>query len=120
MHYFRHYLLGYSEINRSKWAYARGMSELMTVYRSADSSAEKEGHQVAAMLVREGIAATLLDDRAPGVIVGSVEVRVPAADSSRAEELIAKKLPIPMRPTNTSWCPCLPHAAEMDDRNCSP
>jgi hypothetical protein len=55
------------------------MSELVTVYRSADSTAEKEAHQIATMLVREGIGATLLDDRAPGVIVGSVEVRVPSA-----------------------------------------
>ena len=74
------------------------MSELVTVYRSADSSAQKEAHQVAAMLVREGISATLLDDRAPGVIVGSVEVRVPSADSERADELIKKNPPDPDAP----------------------
>jgi hypothetical protein len=81
------------------------MSELVTVYRSADSSAEKEAHQVAAMLVREGINATLLDDNAPGVIVGSVEVRVPAADSSRADALIKKNPPDPDAPDEYELVP---------------
>ena len=81
------------------------MSEFVTVYRSADSSAEKEAHQVAAMLVREGIGATLLDDRALGVIVGSVEVRVPAADGARAEELIAKNPPDPNAPDEYELVP---------------
>ncbi len=81
------------------------MGELVTVYRSADSSAEKEAHQVAAMLVREGISATLLDDRAPGVIVGSVEVRVPSTDGARAEELIANNPPDPDAPDEYELVP---------------
>jgi len=71
------------------------MDDSVTVYRSADSTAAKDARQIAALLDREGIAATLLDDSAPGVIQGSVEVRVAPADSSRAEELIARFVPGP-------------------------
>jgi hypothetical protein len=63
--------------------------ETVTVFRSADPSAQGDATQIAEMLNAHGVAATLLDDSAPGVPAGAWEVRVPAADSSRSDALIA-------------------------------
>jgi hypothetical protein len=64
--------------------------ELVTVFRSADESAEGEATAVRDLLTQAGISAVLLDDDAPGVVEGSFEVRVPAEEASRAEALIAE------------------------------
>jgi len=60
-----------------------------TVFRSADSTAGEDAASVFELLTSEGIAAVLLDDTAPGVPSGAWEVQVSAADSAKAEALIA-------------------------------
>lgn len=63
--------------------------DLVTVYRSADSTAEGDATAVYNMLVGNGIAAALCNDSVRGVVSGSWEVRVPVDDASRSEELMA-------------------------------
>ena len=63
--------------------------ETVTVFRSADPSAQDDATKIAEMLNTQGVAATLLDDSAPGVPAGAWEVRVPSEESARADELIA-------------------------------
>jgi hypothetical protein len=62
--------------------------ELITVYRSADMNAETDARAVCELLAANGIQAQLMGDRAPGVVDGTWEVRVPAPDSGRAESLL--------------------------------
>jgi hypothetical protein len=64
--------------------------ELVTVYRSMDADAAEDADCVLELLTDEGIQAVLLDDSSPGVPEGVFEIRVPAADAARAEELIAE------------------------------
>lgn len=66
-----------------------GENELITVYRSADSNAETDATAVCDFLVSSGIEAGVFDFRAPGVVDGTFEVRVPAAKAADAEELVA-------------------------------
>jgi hypothetical protein len=63
--------------------------ETVTVFRSADPGAQDDAANIAGMLNTQGVAATVLDDSAPGVPAGAWEVRVAAADSPRADALIA-------------------------------
>ena len=65
-------------------------SDLVTVFRSLDLSAEPDAISIRDLLVSEGISAVLLDDSAPGVVEGTYEVRVPAQDSARAEDIVAE------------------------------
>ena len=65
------------------------MDSEVTVFRSADATAQEDATTIQEMLADEGVQAVLLDDRAPGVPSGAWEVRVAAADSARAEALIA-------------------------------
>ena len=65
------------------------MNDFVTVFRSADDDAEHDASQIAEALKAEGIAPTILDDRAPGVVQGAFEVRVAPADAARAESIIA-------------------------------
>jgi len=66
-----------------------GVMETVTVFRSADPSAEDDAKAVLNLLTADGIPAALVDDRTPGVLQGAWEVRVAAADQTRAEKLIA-------------------------------
>ena len=68
--------------------------DLITVYRSMDADAKEDAECIVELLTDAGIQAVLLDDSAPGVPEGVSEVRVPPADSARAEELIAEN-PLP-------------------------
>ncbi len=71
--------------------YAESMAEeneLVTVYRSADVEAESEARAVCEMLQQTGLTAEVADDSAPGVVVGSFEVRVPRSQAAVAERLI--------------------------------
>jgi hypothetical protein len=68
--------------------------DLIAVYRSMDADAKEDAECIVELLTDAGIQAVLLDDSAPGVPEGVFEVRVPAADSARAEELIAEN-PLP-------------------------
>jgi hypothetical protein len=63
--------------------------ETVTVFRSADPTAQDDAAKIAEMLNAHGVAASLLDDSALGVLAGAWEVRVPASDSARAHALIA-------------------------------
>ncbi len=61
---------------------------LLTVFRSAEGSAEEECADVRALLADNIIAATVVGDDSPGVVAGSWEVRVATADAERALALI--------------------------------
>lgn len=67
--------------------------ELVTVFRSADHSAEAEAAAVRDLLASAGLSAELLADDAPGVPSGAWEVRVPPSEVSRAEALIDARQP---------------------------
>ena len=58
-----------------------------------DAEAKEDAECVVELLTDGGIRAVLLDDSSPGVPEGVFEVRVPAADVARAEELIAENPP---------------------------
>lgn len=77
--------------------YARTMAdapELVTVYRSMDQTAKEDCETLLGILTEEGLAPVLWDDTMPGVPEGVYEVRVPAGQSSRAEEIV-KANPLP-------------------------
>ena len=57
----------------------------ITVFRSADRSAERDASDTRARLAEAGIDAIVVGDDAPGVVEGSWEIRVPEADRARAE-----------------------------------
>jgi hypothetical protein len=59
-----------------------------------DADAAEDADCIVELLTDEGIQAVLLDDSAPGVPEGVFEVRVPAADAARAEQVIADN-PLP-------------------------
>jgi len=58
-----------------------------------DADAKEDAECVIELLRDAGIQAVLHDDSKPGVPEGVFEVRVPAADAARAEELIAENPP---------------------------
>ena len=62
--------------------------ELVTVYRSMDQSAKQDCETLTDLLTGEGLSPVILDDSAPGVAVGTFEVRVRSAEVARAEGLI--------------------------------
>jgi Putative prokaryotic signal transducing protein len=67
------------------------MDEFVTVFRSADESAEEDAKAVADVLNAAGISAVIADDDARGVVEGVIEVRVAALDAARAEQEIAAR-----------------------------
>jgi hypothetical protein len=67
------------------------MEELVTVFRTADPSAEEDAKAVHELLVRAGMQAALVDDQALGVPAGAWEVRVPPGTVKGAEILIAMR-----------------------------
>ena len=69
-------------------------SELVTVYRSMDTTAKEDCEVIADILTAEGLAPVILDDEAPGVPEGTFEVQVPPAEVAKAERLIAQN-PLP-------------------------
>src|SRR5260370_41681390 len=68
--------------------------DLVTVYRSMDANAKEDCETIVEILSDRNISAIIVDDSAPGVPEGTFEVRVPAADSARAEAIIAEN-PLP-------------------------
>ena len=58
-----------------------------------DADAKEDAECVIELLRDAGIQAVLHDDSTPGVPEGVFEVRVPAAEAARAEELIAENPP---------------------------
>ena len=59
-----------------------------------DATAKEDCERLVDILKERAIAAVILDDDAPGVVEGTFEVRVPAADARKAEKLIADN-PLP-------------------------
>jgi hypothetical protein len=76
--------------------------ELVVVFRSGDHSAEEEAEEIRALLEEAGLAPLLCDDSTPDVPPGVWEVRVPAAQAARAEELIRTAAETPREPGNPS------------------
>ncbi len=68
-------------------------SNQITLFRSMDDTAKEDCEEILGLLASAGIEAVLLDDSAPGVPPGVFEVRVPAADAVRADQLIADNPP---------------------------
>lgn len=65
------------------------MESPVTVFRSADSSAEHDAARIQRILAAEGIASEIAGDEAPGVPSGAWEVRVAQADDLRASQAVA-------------------------------
>ena len=59
-----------------------------------DATAREDCETILDLLNAEGISAVIVDDSAPGIPEGTYEVRVPARDAARAEELINEN-PLP-------------------------
>ena len=64
-------------------------SELVTMFRSADASADEDAEDVRDLLTEGGLSPVLLRDDAIGVPSGACEVRVPAGEAARADEILA-------------------------------
>jgi hypothetical protein len=64
--------------------------DLVTVFRSADPSAREDAQEAQDVLREAGLTAEIFDDSAPGVVVGSYEVRVPRADLARADAILSE------------------------------
>lgn len=62
--------------------------KLVTVFRSADPSAADDAQEARDELRDAGLHAELFDDSAEGVVEGTYEVRVPAAEVKRAEAIL--------------------------------
>lgn len=65
------------------------MESPVTIFRSADGSAEDDAARIQRILAAEGIASRIADAKAPGVPSGTWEVRVAAADELRASQAVA-------------------------------
>jgi hypothetical protein len=63
-------------------------TDFITVFRSGDPTAKQDAETALERLTQGGIRAIVLGDDAPGVVEGSYEVRVPAADRAQAEALV--------------------------------
>lgn len=66
-------------------------TDLITVYRSADSNAGQDAKAIQELLVKGGFDARLFGDNALEVVEGTYEVRVPRAEGKAAEALIAER-----------------------------
>lgn len=64
-------------------------SNWVTVFRSGEHSAEEEAAAACELLKSQGLRAEVADANVLGVPFGTWEVRVAAADSTRAEEILA-------------------------------
>jgi hypothetical protein len=62
--------------------------ELLTVFRSGDASAEEDAIAVRDLLGEAGLSPAIFGDDSPEVPEGVYEVRVPAAQAQRAEEIL--------------------------------
>lgn len=62
--------------------------ELVTVFRSMDSSARDEADEIGNLLENAGLDPVVLDDSAPGVPSGAFVVKVPEDQAIRADEVL--------------------------------
>ena len=74
---------------------------LLTVFRSAESSAEEECSDIRAFLADNNIVATVAGDDTQEVVAGTFEVRVAAGDADRALQLISE-MPVEAEPADPS------------------
>jgi hypothetical protein len=72
--------------------------ELVTVFRTAEPSAEEEAASIVELLCSAGLLAEQFDDDAAGVPIGASEVRVPPAEEAMALEVIAQRAHAPEIP----------------------
>jgi hypothetical protein len=75
-------------------SYALSMTDetdLITVYRSADSDADQDAAAVLDLLLRGGFHARVFGDDSPDVVEGAYEVRVPREEAEAAEALIGER-----------------------------
>jgi hypothetical protein len=63
-------------------------AEMVTVFRSGDSTASEDASVIVDLLADAGLNAMLLTDDYPGVLQGTVEVRVPAEEEEAALDAI--------------------------------
>ena len=80
----------------------------VTIFRSADSSAEEDAAEVRDVLLAGGVQARILGGSDPGVPAGAVEVRVPAGLEARAEQLLKSAETIDSPPGDSS------HALDLE------
>jgi hypothetical protein len=64
-------------------------ADSLTVFRSADDTAEDDCRAIVELLTAQSLHPQLLDDRAAGVPQGVWEVQVPATEAAQAETLVA-------------------------------
>lgn len=63
--------------------------EFVTIYRSAEHSAIDDAAEVCEVLSEAGLSPKIFGDDYPGVPSGACEVRVPAPEADRADQLLA-------------------------------
>lgn len=63
--------------------------DLFTIFRSPDRGAREEAEEIRELLREAGIEALVVDDATPGVVGGTIEVRVPLRDAQLAEKILA-------------------------------
>lgn len=68
--------------------------ELVTVYRSMDDTAKEDCASLKELLAAEGLSPVCANDESPGVPEGVYELRVPAPEAERAEQIIAENPPL--------------------------
>ena len=66
-----------------------GPANFVTVYRSADSDADRDAAKVRQHLADNGLNPVIFNDETPGVVQGSCEVRVAENEVPHAESLLA-------------------------------
>ena len=62
--------------------------ELVTIFRSMDSSASDEANEISGLLANAGLDPVVLDDSALGVPSGAFVVKVPEDQAVRADEVL--------------------------------
>jgi hypothetical protein len=76
--------------------------ELVTVFRSADPTAEEQAAAARDLLLDAGYDAEIFDDSAPGVPEGAFEVRVPREQQAGAERLVDARKDFTSAPLDVS------------------
>ncbi len=76
--------------------------ELVTVFRAVGSAAAEQAEEVRDLLEEAGLKAEIFTSAELGVASGTCEVRVPADQAARAEQLIAAHSEEVERPLDTS------------------
>jgi hypothetical protein len=73
------------------WCYSLDMgadTELVTIFRSMDSSASDEANEISSLLENAGLDPVVQDDTAPDVPAGAFVVKVPEDQAVRADEIL--------------------------------